>query len=1039
MKVIISKEQLTRISKGVINEQDSDFLDQLLAGASKAGKDIYNKASEIGTELFKTDSGDANVDIPQKASDNPRLADTIGTDVPKFFEILDKFDGELTQQAYGSMRHQQEVEAVQIGLELLGYDLPRFGVDGLFGPETALAVNHYKSDKNLSEAIIMFIKKGQINEVNMVALKDTSFSHVKFDNDSTKNDLVNDALLEDLEAAASAVGITATITTAKSGHSLKTTTGNDSRHGFGIAVDIAILNGLSTNASDSTNGNKEFRELGNQLKDALVAMGYKWNIEVSNDKAVLWQTNTGGNHYNHLHVSNKVGVSDADLSAGIGIAGGATITRAMIDSLSKELKAKGVTSEDLKRFVDEGVYTGGGAAFTDLDLTTSEGYDSYTKICDNFIGSINPNAFVTGDMMAKGAKNAYERYHKYVPPELALAQITLEGGLLSDTGAIPIKTKNPFNVGNTKTATNPRETFQDGVNIYYNLIASDYLVKGKTASNLANDFANFRGDHYAEAGTYEKGLRDLISTIRKKNAPIYATLTQTKSEPVTESYDLLTEADKRQAIKNAFGFNDVWANEFHRISDKISVWIADTFLKEMVNLSQRSGAAPEGEDDKHYIVRSLNEMGPTNESLWSQRYKPGYEFIMHWVRSPRREQLNLRDLTYEQAYQQAEEWHDTLEVKTQQNYQEENEVFIDYRNGNGYGYYWTNLHKGYCQDEQERMGHCGRSNNGELVSLRRINEFGEGTSLLTLDYRPGGIVGDFHRHGNKKPTTRFHPQIVDFLINQTYPVTELTRQGVHRYEDNFQLSDLSPADLEKVYRGNPSLKYNFADENTWPTIIDAMLSGEIDSSNYSSDQLLKLLGKSKRINKLDEFKTLFTDDTIIRIFETPSELNEKGKEIFLSAFSDKLIAHLTEKLERSDINFFINSLRYISQHYFGEYQMFCPFIDQGFRKFADNHVEILGNRGFKRTLLSCTDSIEFLQRYSENLPVDRNGNISVKTEEGLWGLIKSSGETILHPRFHAVSPNPTDRTGKTYIVKNAANDFFIYNIEDGSYKKWERK
>ena len=46
-------------------------------------------------------------------------------------------------------------------------------------------------------------------------------------------------------------------------------------------------------------------------------MGYVWNVESGNDKAVLWQTNTGGNHFNHLHISNRSGQTSGtpDLSA----------------------------------------------------------------------------------------------------------------------------------------------------------------------------------------------------------------------------------------------------------------------------------------------------------------------------------------------------------------------------------------------------------------------------------------------------------------------------------------------------------------------------------------------------------------------------------------------------------------------------------------------------------------------------------------------------------------------------------------------------
>lgn len=148
-------------------------------------------------------------------------------------------------------------------------------------------------------------------ENDLVKLSNTSYSNVKYDNDATKNDLVTKALLDDIQKAADSVGITATITTAKSGHNAHVKNSKrTSRHMKNVAVDVAILNGIgSGGATNSTNGNAEFRRLGNKLKNALVSMGYTWNRESGNDKAVLWQTNTGGNHYNHLHISNRTGVS----------------------------------------------------------------------------------------------------------------------------------------------------------------------------------------------------------------------------------------------------------------------------------------------------------------------------------------------------------------------------------------------------------------------------------------------------------------------------------------------------------------------------------------------------------------------------------------------------------------------------------------------------------------------------------------------------------------------------------------------------------
>lgn len=149
-----------------------------------------------------------------------------------------------------------------------------------------------------------------INELELVQLNDTSYSNLKYDTDGTHLDSVNKPLLDDLNSASKAAGIVTTITTASTGHPSNTVNGTPSRHTKKTAVDISILNGIgSGGATNSANGNAEFRSLGNKLKDALVSMGYSLNVESGNDKAVLWQTNTGGNHYNHLHVSNNSGES----------------------------------------------------------------------------------------------------------------------------------------------------------------------------------------------------------------------------------------------------------------------------------------------------------------------------------------------------------------------------------------------------------------------------------------------------------------------------------------------------------------------------------------------------------------------------------------------------------------------------------------------------------------------------------------------------------------------------------------------------------
>jgi hypothetical protein len=84
----------------------------------------------------------------QTKIDDPKKADLVDKDVEDFYKTLEDAanSGGLKQQSSGSMSYQKVVESLQIGLILLGYELPKHGVDGYFGPETASAVDKFKTD-----------------------------------------------------------------------------------------------------------------------------------------------------------------------------------------------------------------------------------------------------------------------------------------------------------------------------------------------------------------------------------------------------------------------------------------------------------------------------------------------------------------------------------------------------------------------------------------------------------------------------------------------------------------------------------------------------------------------------------------------------------------------------------------------------------------------------------------------------------------------------------------------------------------------------
>jgi hypothetical protein len=153
----------------------------------------------------------------------------------------------------------------------------------------------------------------KINE-DFVTVSSGDFENITTDNDSTKSDKINRALLKDINRAAKKAGVKVTITTAKTGHNMKTKSGTLSRHNTNQAVDIAIIDGVgSGGATNANNGNPQFKSGGDKLVAALESMGYKRNVEGSqNPKAVFWQTNSGGNHFNHVHVSNTTDESSKE-------------------------------------------------------------------------------------------------------------------------------------------------------------------------------------------------------------------------------------------------------------------------------------------------------------------------------------------------------------------------------------------------------------------------------------------------------------------------------------------------------------------------------------------------------------------------------------------------------------------------------------------------------------------------------------------------------------------------------------------------------
>jgi peptidoglycan hydrolase-like protein with peptidoglycan-binding domain len=420
-----------------------------------------------------------------KKVDDPKKADLVSSDVTDFYNSLETAvnSGGLRQQSSGSMTYQKEVESMQIGLKLLGYDLPRHGVDGLFGPETAMAVKQFNQSNNILKETAQEIRT-TLDDLGY----DEKGSELSSGGDVTDNlsSIVSD-VLKDFKATKPNVKVTVTAGNDKYHKNV----GYKSKHVEGNAVDLVI-------SPYNTENSNAFIGILNKYKSKDNMFGYI--DEYKNPSSAA----TGG----HFHLQYGKGGTTGKSSEN-------TTTFAspeMLNKLIELLKTKGITSEDLKKHIDT-VLSGGGVGFTDIDLSTNEGFKKYADICQKFINMKQPNPLgITGNMLAKSAKYVFDRYRKFVPAELALAQLTAEGGIGNkDVNSRPIKTKNPFNVGNVDSGNDVYSNdVQKGIDTYYTLIATNYLGKGKTANDLVSNFVNKDNQRYASNTNYETVLNSLV-------------------------------------------------------------------------------------------------------------------------------------------------------------------------------------------------------------------------------------------------------------------------------------------------------------------------------------------------------------------------------------------------------------------------------------------------------------------------------------------------------------------------------------------------
>lgn len=87
-----------------------------------------------------------------KNDETPGLPTTLD-EYYKELEDFAKSGKAITVQSKGNMQYSDLVRKIQAGLDFLGFKMPRFGVDGYFGPETANAISNFNSQTTTPEQL----------------------------------------------------------------------------------------------------------------------------------------------------------------------------------------------------------------------------------------------------------------------------------------------------------------------------------------------------------------------------------------------------------------------------------------------------------------------------------------------------------------------------------------------------------------------------------------------------------------------------------------------------------------------------------------------------------------------------------------------------------------------------------------------------------------------------------------------------------------------------------------------------------------------
>jgi len=277
--------------------------------------------------------------------------------------------------------------------------------------------------------------------------------------------------------------------------------------------------------------------------------------------------------------------------------------------------------------------------------------------------------------------------------------------------------------------------------------------------------------------------------------------------------NLVMEASKKDVLVNKLGLKEEHAEFFDRTCGGLSVMIFKKYLRFIFHFMKNSPGEEFTTLSEKEVIEALNKNPsiPGNHKQWVQS-------IMDWVRVGLNGRLNqYQDLNFTELYNESKEWHDSLNLgQGDVNYKEENTIIKDFRDADGYGFYWADLNTNTSDEECKRMGHCGRTgSNNNLYSLRENKKLPGGKftlnkSHLTSSIGNDGILYQLKGPKNSKPQAEYHQYILPlfFVLGGRGEEEDYLIQGFgseYASDLDFKITDLPDDTIKELYTQRPEL------------------------------------------------------------------------------------------------------------------------------------------------------------------------------------------------------------------------------------------